>query len=152
MTLVYGRESVREVWDEAQPLLVQHWAEIALYPDIPLAPNFSSYCGIEDNGMLRVYTAREDSALVGYAAFIVLDHLHYAGSKQANQDVLFLLPSHRNAGNGNAFIAYAEDQLRDEGCQAVTHHVKHHILDFGPLLAHRGYADFETLWIKRLDR
>jgi lysylphosphatidylglycerol synthetase-like protein (DUF2156 family) len=52
---------------------------------------------------------------------------------------------------GAAFIDWCDQQLRAEGVQVVSHHVKlaH---DFGPTLARLGYEHVEAMWQRRLDR
>ena len=147
----FQRETLSTLWPEVRPLLTDHWAEIAHYADIPLEPREDRYAMMEEHDALRVFTAREDGKLIGYACFIVVPHLHYASSLTANQDVLFLLPDYRNVGNGAAFILHCDGQLKAEGVQVVTQHVKHGVLDFGPLLAAIGYESVETLYSKRLD-
>ena len=150
MPLAYSAAKLAEVWDEAQPLLLDHWTEIAFFRDIPLEPRRDVYDALDGNGTLRIFTARDDGRLVGYAAFVISHHPHYASSKCASQDVLFLLPAYRSAGHGAGLITFADDALRDEGVQLVTQHVKL-AFDFGPLLAHLGYTLMETIHVKRLD-
>lgn len=151
MSLTFARENVVDVWDEASPLLLEHWTEIAFYNDIPLQPRVGAYGLLDARGALRIYTARDGERLVGYAAFAVDYQLHYASSLLAAQDVLFLLPEYRNAGNGRGLLAFAEDQLRTDGVQVITQHVKRSY-DFTPLLASMGYEPMETIHVKRLDR
>jgi hypothetical protein len=80
---------------EITPLLQAHWEEIAHYKDIELAPNVEAYAKLEAAGILHCYTARVAGALVGYFVTTVVPSLHYRGSLQAHQDVLFVLPEHR---------------------------------------------------------
>ena len=137
---------------EIEPLLRRHWDEIAHYKDIPLDVDWSAYAAAALQGMLRIYTMRDVDAsqLVGYAVYVVKPHLHYRGSMQAMQDVLYLVPEHRNAGGGGALIAFADQLLAQDGVKVVYHHVKlaH---NFGPLLARLGYEPIETVWGRRLE-
>jgi hypothetical protein len=149
----FQRESIRGLWDELAPLLEQHWREVAFYPDIALAPDTSRYEALEDAGVLRCFTARQEGKLVGYSFYFVTQHLHYVGSKMAQQDVIFVEPSKRKGTLGAKLIAWCDEQLRQEQVQVVVQHVKvapH--LDFGPLLARLGYEPVDMLWSKRLDR
>src|SRR5699024_275904 len=96
MSLYYRAEPVARVWGELLPLLEAHYHEVAHYQDIPLCPDRERYEAVEANGMLRLYTARDDAgALVGYAVFFVQTNAHYATSLQAVQDVLFVHPDYR---------------------------------------------------------
>lgn len=149
----YQRESVRDVCAEVVPLLVAHWEEIAFYSDIPLDPDWVSYFNAEDQGYLRVYTSRRHGELIGYAAFFVRHNVHYQGSKQAAQDLIYVRPEYRKGRIGLGLIRYCEDQLRQEGCQLIMQHAKHdekHV--FGSLLERLGYDHMDDIWTKRLDR
>lgn len=149
--VAFARESAHAVWDEIQPLLAEHWREIAHFDDIPLEPRREVYEHLETIGGLYVFTVRDDGHLVGYAVYVVDVHMHYASSKQATQDVLFLLPGYRNAGIGMGLINYADTAMRDAGVQVVLQHVKlaH---DFGPLLKALDYEQVESIYARRLDR
>lgn len=144
------REPMTAVWDEIQPLLEKHWGEIAHFEDIPLSPRKEVYAAIDIAGKLRVFTVRDGGVLVGYAVFIVDFDIHYSGSKQAKQDVMFLEPDYRRGGNGAMLISHCDIALRVEGVQVVYHHVKT-AHNFGPLLGSLGYEKVESVFAKRLD-
>lgn len=137
--------------DELKPLLQKHYLEIAHYQDIPLDPDFGQYVKSEEIGMLRCFTARDEtSKLCGYAIFFVRKNLHYRSSLQAVQDILFLSPEHRNAGFGARFISFCDSELKKESVQAVYHHVKE-AHNFGPLLEKIGYKLVDLIYARRLD-
>lgn len=148
----YDRERAHELWAEIPALLHAHYAELAIYRDIPLDPDVEAYCRLEDQGLLRCYTARLGSQLIGYAVFLVGPNLHYRGSKQAKADVVYVIPAHRHSRVGFRLLTFADQALRDEGVQLVCHHVKHTHPDLGHLLTAIGYAPIETLHVRRLDR
>jgi len=141
----------RELLDELLPLLHIHWKTVAHFQDIELAPDTEAYLKLQEHGMLRVFTAREEtSGLIGYAVFFVRPNIHYRKSLQAQQDVLFIHPEKR--GFGAKFIAWCDKQLAAEGVQAVYHHVKAKPeLNFSPLLEKQGYHLIDLIWAKRLD-
>lgn len=138
------------LWNEAMPLLVAHWREIAHYPDIILDPDRDQYLALEDLGVIRCFTARLERKLVGYAVFFVRPALHYAGSVQAYQDVLYLDPSVRG-GAGIRFVRWCDEQLEKSAIQVVYHHVKH-AHNFGPLLERLGYELVDLIYARRLDK
>lgn len=149
----FQRERIHDLWSDLAPLIEQHWREVAYYQDIALKPDTKRYELMEDAGVLRCYTAREDGRLIGYAFYFVMPHLHYADSLTAMQDVLFIEPEQRKGRLGFKLIAWCDDRLRDERVQVVTHHVKiapH--LNFGNLLARMGYEPTDMLWSRRLDQ
>jgi hypothetical protein len=156
----FAREPLTEsLWDEAMPLLSAHWDEIAAFKDIPLEPDRELYAAGEANGILRCFTARDDTAqrfrfpgamLVGYALYFVRSNPHYKSSLQANQDVIYLAPSVRG-GTGYKFIAWCDNQLAAEGVQVVYQHVKAKH-DFGKLLERQGYDLVDQIYAKRLGK
>lgn len=148
--ITYQREPVAGLWPEIEPLLIEHWREIAHYDDIELDVDKATYEQLDALGLLRVFTARVDGRLIGYAVYAVRRSLHYRKSLQALQDVLFLLPEYRGKAHGAGLIVFADQELQNEGVQVVYHHVKHKF-DFGPLLASIGYESIEAVWGRRLD-
>lgn len=149
--ILFSRESVAKIWDEIQPLLERHAAEIAHYKDIPLSPDKDIYFEMDRQGSIRVYTARKVGVgqLVGYAIFFVRRALHYTGSVLAQQDVLFIDHGHR--GFGSKFIAWCDDELRRESVQVVSHHLKA-AHNWSKILSRQGYELQDLIYTKRLDR
>lgn len=151
MTVTYQLEHVRDLWDEVEDLLRAHYHEVAHYQDIPLAPDYRSYEALEDAGILKCFTARLDRKLVGYGVFMVKHNLHYSTSKQAVQDILFVLPEYRKGRIGFNLIKYCDEQLAQLGAEVVYHHVKaKESLDFSPLLEHLGYELIDKIYGRRL--
>jgi hypothetical protein len=138
-----------ELCEELRPLLEKHYKEIAHYQDIPLIPAYEQYMKLDSMGMLRVFTAREESGeCAAYAIFFVKHNLHYSSSLQAVQDIIYVDPNKR--GFGARLIKWCDEQLKAEGVQVVYHHVKvaH---NFGPLLERMGYQLVDLIYGKRLD-
>lgn len=138
------RNSVGEV------LLYEHWSEVAHFKDIALEVNWPAYEAAEANDKFRLYTVRDESAVIGYAAFFVNYNPHYMSSYQAVQDVLYLAPAYRKALIGSQLVAYADTMLRAEGIQ-VSHHHSKVALPLDALLKRQKYELVETIWAKRLD-
>lgn len=147
--LTYQQERVSDLWAEVAPLLVLHWDEIAHYPDIALDPNTKEYNAYDAAGLLRCYTARDAGLLVGYVLFFVRYNLHYQGSLQAVQDVLFLARPYRQGMAGVRLVRFAEAKLKAEGVQVVYHHVKR-TNKVGELLVRLGYELVDEVYAKRL--
>lgn len=134
---------------EVTPLSEKHYKEIAHYQDIELAPDLEAYMRCEQAGGLRVYTAREDDGkLIGYEIFFVRHNLHYKNSLQAAQDVLFIDPEKR--GFGMDFIDWCDQQLKAEGVQVVTQHIKAKH-NFGRMLERLNYELVDLIYSRRLD-
>ena len=147
--MTFQREELKDCINEARPLLLEHWKEIAHYPDIQLEPDEERYFASEAAGVLRVYTARDDGAIVGYAVFFVNTNAHYKSSLQAMQDIIFIDPKHR--GSGGRFILWCDEQLKAEGVQVVFQHLKSRH-NFGKMLERFGYELMDLIYAKRLDR
>ena len=147
----FQRETVAACMDEGRPLLEAHWREIAHYQDIPLSVDELCYRAMDNNGSLRLYTARRDGKMIGYGVFMVRANPHYSTSLQAVQDILFVLPEYRASRMPLKFLRWCDEQLRADGVQVVYHHVKlaH---DFGRLLQYIGYEPVETVYARRLDK
>ena len=148
--ITFARELLCEVVQEVQPLLQQHYAELTLHKDVvKLDPQWEQYALLEQLERFVVFTVRDDGALVGYAAFFVMKHLHYAGLVHAQNDVLFLARPHRRGTTALRFLAYCEEQLRAIGAHKLTYHVKFS-LDWRPILHRQGYQDEEIMCGKLL--
>lgn len=147
--VIYQSELVSEIWAEVWPLLKQHWLEVSNNLDIPLEPNIDLYGVAEKQGVFKLFTARIDNELVGYAAFMISNGLHNASAVVAIQDVLYVKPAHRKSRVGYKLIQFCDDQLREIGIDIVYHHtkVKH---DFGRLLERIGYKFEEKVYFRRL--
>lgn len=138
-----------EFVEEINPLVENHYQEIAHFKEIELNPDYSKYIHLYNEGRLKLFTVRdqEDGELVGYAIFSVNYNLHYKQSLQALQDVIYIKPERR--GFGKKFIDFCDSQLKDMGVEAVYHHVKvEH--NFGPLLEKLGYELIDLVYGKRL--
>lgn len=145
----FQRERAVDVMDDIKPLLEEHWREIAHYHDIQLDPDYMFYADADNNGMIRVFTARDDgNKLVGYSIFFVRPNIHYKQSLQAVQDILFITKGRR--GMGARFIKWCDEQLASEGVQVVYHHIKS-AHNFGPMLERMGYQLVDLIFAKRLD-
>ncbi len=150
MTVIYAREMVQDLWEELLPLSQRHWEEIAKYKDIPLSPDIETYNKVEILGRLRCYTARKDGVLIGYAWFFVNYNLHYQESLQAVQDVVFLAPEHRKGRIGLQLLRFADEQLKKDGVQVISHHVKKDHPQLGSLLEFMGYEVMDIVYSRRI--
>ena len=63
---------------DAKKLIPLHWDEVALNKDkIHLNPDWDVYESLEKDGKFKIFTARDDTKLVGYFAVIVSTNPHY---------------------------------------------------------------------------
>ncbi len=149
-----------------------HYKEIARHQDIPLDPDWDKYRALEEADVLRCYTViagehdpNDDThdirvaalnderihPLIGYTFFIIGSNMHYQGSRQAVEDVLYLHPDHRGTSTGIRLIKYSDEQLKEDGCQLEHRHVKSDH-NHGVLLERLGYDLVDLIYQRRLDK
>ena len=151
VTIVIAVERLSDqLWDELNPLLLEHWQEVAQFKDIPLAPDIQKYNALDVAGVLKLYTVRVSGALVGYAIFVVGQSLHYVTSKVAQCDVIFLKPEYRRGSLGVRRIAHTEGDLKAQGVDVLRHHAKIEHPVLGRLLDARGYIREDIIYARRL--
>lgn len=149
MNIKFNTERLQDIWDEIVPILKDHYLEIAHYKDIRFEPNVSEYFKIEDAGILKVFTAREDDLLIGYNVFLVRNNMHYKSSLQALNDIIYIKKEKR--GFGKKFIKWCDEELKSIGVQVVHHHIKF-AHDWSPILENMGYVKHDIIMSKRLDK
>lgn len=151
----FQAETLSDCRADIQPVLRnEHWEEVGHYKDIPIDMEWEKYAALEKMGKLMCFTIRgplneefKETVLQGYAFFIVDKHLHYKNTIVASQDILYVRKPYR--GIGKTFLAWCDDQLKNEGVVTVTHHAKPWF-NYGELFEKLGYEKAETLWSRRL--
>ena len=137
--ITFQQEPLYGVSSEIDGLLQEHYAELTLNKDrVKLNPRWSQYKALELVGAFVVFTARDGEKLVGYSAFFVQHHIHYADLVHAHNDVLFLTKEHRQGTAGIRLIKFCESQLKSIGVAKLTFHAK---VDTSliPILRRLGY-------------
>ena len=146
----FALENLVSVRREIEPLLKEHYDEIALNKDkIKLNPDWASYARLDNLNALRVYTARKDKVLQGYFVVIVSKSLHYQDHLFANNDVIFLNKTARKGATGLKLIKFASDSLKAEGITKLHVNTKNH-QPFGVILERQGFEAIETVYSKVL--
>ena len=116
-------EDLPDAWNEMLPLFEDHYLEVAHNLDIPLDPDTRRYMLMHDAGLMRLVTVRRGEELIGYSLWIVQAAIHYMGSLQAMEDVIYIKPECRG-GLGAKLIKFSDDMLRAEGVQVAYRHTK----------------------------
>jgi GNAT superfamily N-acetyltransferase len=146
----FSEETLSQCLDEARPLLVDHWENIALNKDtIPLNPLWNIYEKLEETGNLKIITARQDEKLVGYAAYVISPSLHYSSQIIADADVFWLDPNYRKGMAGMRLFKHAEKVLKSYGVTRILNKVKIHF-DVGKVFERMGYDPIERVYSKSL--
>lgn len=149
--VAFARESVDAVIEEIQPLLREHWAEIAHWPDIEFRPALERYRQLETVNFLRIYTVRDQGVLVGYAIYVVATGMHSCHVLQAEEDCFYINPAARSRQLWMGLLNLAECSLKAEGVVVVLQHQKHRIPVMGEILKRLSYEPIDQIWAKRLN-
>lgn len=138
-------EKFSETIEEAKPLLLLHWQEIARNKDLfPLDPDYATYAALERAGYLRIFTLRSRAAqLVGYASYMVHKNLHYKTMICAESDIFWLSPEVRRGRNALKFFSFIEHGLAAEGVHLMHTTYKSAHPAAGRVLEHLGHIPIE---------
>ncbi len=146
----FSEETLCQFLDEAGPLFIDHWENIALNKDtIALDPLWDTYRKLEETGNLKIITARQEKKLVGYAAYVISPSLHYSDQIIADADVFWLDPDYRKGMAGMRLFKHAEKVLKSYGVTRVLNKVKIHF-DVGKVFERMGYDPIERVYSKSL--
>ena len=142
-----------EVFDEEfggewVDLARQNWQEFAeLCPAFD--PDMERFYMLEEVGCLRTFSMRDRTKLVGYLIYVVARHPYDPQRVVADEINWYIHPDYRRGRNAIRFLRYAEDRLREDGVDAVTHHSTVG-RDLGSFYERYGYRVMETLYVKDL--
>jgi hypothetical protein len=146
----YQQEFLSSVRGEIEPLLNSHWEEIALNKEkIKLNPDWDAYQSLEEQGKLKIFTARDDEQLVGYFVVIVGTNIHYKDHLFAANDIIYLSPKHRKGFTGIKLIKFAEKCLKNDGVSVLTINTKVH-QPFDKLMDFLKFRKIERVYSKYL--
>jgi GNAT superfamily N-acetyltransferase len=150
MSITYQQEFLDTVEKDIKPLLQDHWEEIAVNKSvIKMNPDWEAYHNLEDNGALKIFTARFDGELIGYFVVLIRNHIHYKDHIFAANDVLFLKQEHRKGLTGPKLMKFAEKCLKEDGVSVLVVNTKRH-KPFDGLLEWLGYSHVENVYSKYL--
>lgn len=146
----FAIENLAKVRREIEPLLMEHWNEIALNKDIiKLNPDWREYARLDELNALRIYTARKDGELMGYFVIMVSRSLHYKDHLFANNDIVFLTKPARKGLTGLKLVKFAIESLKAEGVTKLHINTKTH-QPFDPIMERLGFEEIETVFSKVL--
>lgn len=148
--ITYQQELLDNVRDEIKVLIAAHWEEIALNKEvIKLNPDWEAYEDLEQSGILKIFTARDNGTLVGYFVVFVSVNIHYKDHLFASNDIIYLSPDYRKGFTGIKLIKFAEKYLKEDGVSVMTINTKVH-KPFGPVLKKLGFGLIEEVYSKKL--
>jgi hypothetical protein len=148
--ILFSKENARRLFGEHEPLYKKHVFEVGYFKQDKPEMMWGDYFRIEDAGVLRIFCVRAAcSKLIGYAIYFVRQNLHYASTKIAQCDMIYIEPEYRG-GTGERFVEWIDGHLKAEGVHAVTHHAKTYY-DFGSMLKRQKYEHVENIYVRRLN-
>ena len=77
------------------------------------------YMAMQEVGLYKLYTVRDEGELVGYCGFIVMPSHHHAGT-MAMQDAIFVKRSHRKGMLGYKFLKHCVNEIEKLGVNATN--------------------------------
>jgi len=149
MSIVISEEPLSLCLDEMKPIFDSHWQEIALYKNhIKLNPDYEKYLFMAENGLLSVYTARNEGEIIGYAVFFISPHLHYKDHVYANNDIVYIAKEFRKSGLAVKLFTYAEKELKANYKVDVVSVSMKNAFPFYDLMEYLGFECIETIYSK----
>lgn len=144
----YQQEFLDTCERDCQELIRLHWEEIAINKDkIKLNPDWGMYHTLEKSNKLKIFTARDESILIGYFVVIVGVNLHYKDHVFAVNDILYLDKEHRKGRTGLKLIKFAEKCLKEDGVSVLSINTKVH-KPFDSLMEYMGFNLIERVYSK----
>lgn len=114
--ITYQQEFLCSVKDEVWPLLEQDWQEIEHNKDLlPLDPDWDLYESLESQGLLQVFTARNNGKLIGYFTVVIFPSMHSRGQMLVANDVIYLAKEYRKGFVGLKLFKFVEKCLKEDG-------------------------------------
>lgn len=145
-SITVQRETYDQYIDDVLPLYEDHWREVCWRREnFVLNPDHEKYRKLEAGGALRIFTARENGIIIGYALFVVQHHLHYKDVKIASNDIVFVDPARRGHWLGIKLLRHAINSMKAEGVKAVSLRMKKE-LAWGPIARRLGFEPVEEIW------
>lgn len=151
MSVIFAPEKFDSIMIEGRPLLERHRVEVAVFPDLmTLNVDDNLYRSLEAKNQLIIIGARDDGKLVGYISIFISNHPHYKHLLHAAEDVMFVVPEHRDSATGLLLLKHAVKAMRERGCHIMTLRTKvEH--DHGLIFKRIGFSPCDSVWLARLD-
>lgn len=131
-------------------IFAEHWDEVAQNKHVMvLKPDYNSYQLAEEAGKLFVLYAYYGDEVVGYSYNFLTNHLHYADTCMAHNDLLFVAKAHRNSPIGLKLIRETEKIAKSLGAQMMMWRAKKDTT-LGSILPRMGCRVQEIVYSKEL--
>jgi len=146
----YTQEFLSDVKDEVVFLIQDHFNEVYPVREVfELDMDWDLYGQLENLGLLKIFTARDDGRLVGYLWVILSPNLHSRGSMLACDDGLYVAKSYRGQAVAKDLVRFTERCLKEDGIK-VFHIVGTTEKPIDSFVKRMGYTEIETKFQKVL--
>ncbi len=136
-----------ELGNEGESLIHIHHAEVSgEIAHLPARVPYEKYGSLEQAGILRLFTARDNGKLVGYNVFMLIEH-HQHGVSFASHDTLFLHKDFRKGTTGIKFLKWCDEQLKKDGARFITQHSSSSV-NLEKIFLRMGYKLAEKIYLK----
>ncbi len=128
-------------------LITGYWEELSPIPHLRLDIDWGRLLDQERAGIYRIWTARVNGTLAGFAAFYIQTHMYYRTVLAAIDAGHYLDPAFRDKGMvGWRMWRSAKAALIEEGVQFIMTHdnAKRPLMPFFLAL---GFEPLSTMWI-----
>ncbi|CAB4150537.1 NAT_SF domain containing protein [uncultured Caudovirales phage] len=104
----------------------------------------------EQQGMLVVTTARDESELVGFTLYLVVQAPHHDDVIMAECDSIFVAVDQQGKGIGKKLLQHATDVLQTLGVKWMTNRHRTRT-NTKPVFEDLGFTVWETVYMKELN-
>lgn len=114
----------------------------------PFEFDWMVYVTIQDK--MVITTARDDAgALIAFAFYIVMPHVHHASTLVAECDSIIVRPDQRGRGIGKVLYSFTENLLRAMNVRYITQRYRV-VYGVEPMFPKLGFTLEEHVYIKRM--
>ena len=145
--MIFAEEKIINFKTEVEYLLANHWEKAIKHKDYQLQPDWLSYYKLQEADAIKTYTARCNTALVGYASVYTIKSLYTVNRQEAHYDMIYVSPEFRKGRVGANLLKFVEKKLKDLGVKQITIGSLVH-QPFDNLLESLNYSCIEKNYIK----
>ncbi len=128
-------------------LLTSYWQELSPIKHLPLDIDWPRILDWERQGIYRVWAARVDGTLAGFAAFFIQPHMYYRSTVFAVDGGHYLAPAFRDKGMlGWRMWRSLKAELQREGILVGMLH-DNSVRPLMPFFLALGAEPLSTMWI-----
>lgn len=143
----YAKEYVFDIKEELLSIMHTHWKDAEQDNSYTFDLDWDSYYALEQSGNMKIYTARKDGNLAGYASVYVTKSLYGKNRIEAHYDSIYVMPKYRAGKTAANFIKYIEQQLVEIGAKRINIATLSH-QPFDRLLEWLDYKHTEKVYSK----